>query len=283
MISADFGNWHIECLPDDGARISVLKYAGINLLTPAPFPFRKPETFYGEYELRPVYGYDDCFPTVDKCIYPGETVECRDHGELYQQKWEVKTETNRITCSAVCLKPDAFFTRTLEFTGNNLTWSFEVMNRSGEHFPFLHVMHALMPLAGISRIEVTDFRKVTDENKSIDLQLKTPQDINDHLLSLKEGEYEMLILNDVKHGTINLDFYNGITLGIEYNPEIFPSLGIWWNNKAYPCEDGLRRTECAFEPIPGTCSNLEKSYQDGLYLKVNPFGTFRWKIGWSIY
>jgi hypothetical protein len=282
MVKAEFGNWHIECLPEDGARISVLKYGGKDLLTPAISSFRKPENNYGEYELRPVYGYDDCFPTVDKCIYPGENFECRDHGELYRQKWEVKTENSGLTCSTVCLKPEASFTRTLEFSGNNLTWYFEVKNRSGKPFPFLHVMHTLMPLKIIKSIEVTDFRKVFDENKSTDLKLKKPKDVNDHLLNLKEGEYEMLILKKVKRGNINLGFKNGITLGIEYDAEIFPSLGIWWNNGAYPCEDGLRRTECAFEPIPGTCSNLEKSFHDGIYLKVDPFGTYKWKISWSI-
>lgn len=282
MVEADFGNWHIECLPEDGARISVLKYEGKDLLSPALSLFRKPEENYGDYELRPVYGYDDCFPTVDKCIYPGENFECSDHGELYRQKWEVKTGKFGLTCSSTCPKPEASFTRILEFSGNNLTWYFEVKNRSGKPLPFLHVMHTLMPLKTIKSIEVPDFRKVFDENKSSYLKFKNPKEVNDHLLNLKEGEYEMLILNEVKSGNINLGFKNGITLGIKYDAEIFPSLGIWWNNGAYPCEEGLRRTECAFEPIPGTCSNLEKSFQDGVYLKVDPFRTYNWKISWSI-
>jgi hypothetical protein len=85
MVKADFGNWHVECLPEDGARISVLKYFGNDLLTPKTSCFKKPEKDYGEFELRPVYGYDDCFPTVDKCSYPEGNFECRDHGELYRQ------------------------------------------------------------------------------------------------------------------------------------------------------------------------------------------------------
>jgi hypothetical protein len=282
MVEADFGKWHIECLPEDGARISVLNYSGINLLTSEIFPFIKPERNYGEYELRPVYGYDDCFPTVDKCIFPGHNFECRDHGKLYLQKWDVKIENSGLVCSTICPEPEAFFTRKLSFTRNTLTWYFEVKNNSQNPLPFIHVMHALMPLKNIKNIELTNYKRVFDEIQSIYLNLKNPMDIINHLMNLKEGEYKMLILNEIRHGNIKLEFKNGIKLRIEYDAEIFPSLGIWWNNGAYPCEDGLRRNECAFEPIPGTCSNLEKSFNDGVYLCVDPFETFNWKIRWSI-
>lgn len=282
MVKADIGNWYIECLPEDGARISVLKYAGNNLLTPSISSFRKPENDYGEYELRPVYGYDDCFPTVERCIYPESKIECRDHGELYIQNWEVKKDISGLTCSTICPKHEVLFFRRLEFAGNKLTWYFEVKNRSDKTFPFLHVMHALMQPEKIIDVEVPEFVKVFDEIGSADVYLKDSKDINDHLLNLGKGKYKMLILSEVKHGNIRLVFKDGITLEIEYDPVIFPSLGIWWNNGWYPEEEGLRRTECAFEPIPGTCSNLEESFNDGIYLKVDPLKTWDWEISWSI-
>ena len=61
------GNWHVSCLPKDGGRLKKLSYAGHNLLTGKPMVFRPPSENYGRYETRPVYGYDDCFPTVDVC------------------------------------------------------------------------------------------------------------------------------------------------------------------------------------------------------------------------
>lgn len=92
----------------------------------------------------------------------------------------------------------------------------------------------------------------------------------------------MLFLSKVKSGNMNLKFKNGIMVHIKYDAEIFPSLGIWWNHNAYPDEDGLRRTECALEPIPGTCSNLEKSFKNDVFLNVKSFGTYNWEIIWSI-
>jgi hypothetical protein len=282
MIKAEFGNWFVSCIPEDGARISSLKFDGHDLLTSVQGTFKIPQKNYGEYELRPVYGYDDCFPTVDTCKYPTENFECRDHGQLCWQSWKVKKEINKLICSTDCTRPKVTFIRTLEFDGNKLNWRFEVINNSKVPVVFLHVMHALMPLREIKGIKVGGFKKVVDEEKSIELNLKDSDDVNAFLLNLKPGSYKMLLLKEISHGFIDLDFINGIKLQINYDLKSFPLLGIWWNNEAYPDEDGLRRSECAFEPIPGTCSNLEKSYKDGTCLEVVPGKKLNWTIYWNI-
>ena len=66
LLKAEFDNWHIQYIPDDGARISVMKYAGLDLLTSGPVAFRPPIRYFGEYETRPVYGYDDCFRSATR-------------------------------------------------------------------------------------------------------------------------------------------------------------------------------------------------------------------------
>lgn len=52
MTEADFGKWQIGWIAEDGARISILKYAGNDLLTQVIPSFRKPQNNYGEYELK---------------------------------------------------------------------------------------------------------------------------------------------------------------------------------------------------------------------------------------
>lgn len=281
-IKANIENWHIQCLPEDGARISVLRFAGLDLLTAKPALFKSPERFYGEYETRPVYGYDDCFPTVDPCKYPADNFNCRDHGELCWQKWQVILDGNRLICSTVCNKPNISFKRILEFAGNSLTWRFEVVNLSGAIIPFLHVMHALMPLNEIQSMEFPEFEGIVDENKSVAPVLKSSVDLADHLLEIKPGVYEMLLLKNVTGNFIKLVFRNGIKMQIEYSPELFSTLGIWWNNVGYPDEEGLRRSECAFEPIPGSCSNLEDSFKEGIYFKADPGKTLNWEMNWKV-
>ena len=281
-IAASIENWQIQCHPDDGGRISVLQFAGYDLLTKNPLLFKPPDRNYGEYETRPVYGYDDCFPTVDSCQYPDEKFICRDHGELCWQKWKVHVEGHRIISVTECFRPKITFKRTLEFKGNNLSWKFEVVNLSGQILPFMHVMHALMPLNEIRHFKLPGFHSILDENRKVGIDFKNPLELTAHLLNNKPGVFEMLLLKNVKQGIVSLDFRNGLILQIEYPTELFPTLGIWWNNSGYPDEDGLQRCECAFEPIPGSSSNLYDSYTEGTYLMTEPGKTLNWEINWRI-
>jgi hypothetical protein len=281
ILKADFDNWHIEYIPDDGARIAALRYAGHDLLSTPPVSFRSPERFYGEYETRPVYGYDDCFPTVDPCLCPGGEYQYRDHGELCWQQWITEAVDNCLICSTDCLHPRVSFKRILKFEGNSLTWKFEVTSFSEETSVFLHVMHAMMPLKKITGIEIPECRNIFDETKSEETGLKSSAEVGEYLLAFRPGSFGMYLLKEIADGFLKLKFSNGVKLEIRFDHILFPTLGIWWNNGGYPA-GGQLRTECAFEPIPGTCSDLSKSFRDGTYLSVASGEKLCWEILWTI-
>ena len=79
-----------------------------------------------------------------------------------------------------------------------------------------------------------------------------------------------------------MDLENGMQLKMTYPKNYFSSIGIWWNNSGYPDEDGCRRNECAFEPIPGSTSMLTDAYQDGTCMFVAPGQQLNWQIKWNI-
>jgi hypothetical protein len=282
IVQANIGNWYVQCLPEDGARISVLRYEGQDLLTANPSSFKAPDKFHGEYEVRPVYGYDDCFPTVESCLSPDKSIEYRDHGELCWLGWKVQIEGNNLICSTDCLNPNVTFKRILEFAGNKLRWSFEVVNNLNKKITFLHVMHPLLPLDQIQSVELPEFSKCVDDTNSIDLSLDNVQQIRDHLFAIQKGSYEMLFMREIYAGSVVLGFKKNLFLQISFDSKLFPTIGIWWNNAGYPEEEGLKRNECAFEPIPGTCSNLSVSFKDGTYLSVERGKVFSWEIEWEI-
>lgn len=281
ILKAGFEDWEVEYLPDDGARISVLKYGGQDLLTSEPVDFKSPARYCGEYETRPVFGYDDCFPTVDACFYPGGKIVCRDHGEICWQKWQTEIEDNRLICSTDCLHPSVNFKRIMTFEGNRLIWRFEITSLSSEQSHFLHVMHALLPLDRIIDIEIPECRKIFDENKSKDTGLKSSAELGECLLTFQPGSFGMFLLRDLSDGFVKLSFSTGLKLEIRFDIMLFPTLGIWWNKGGYP-EFGQLRTECAFEPISGTSSDLSKSFKDGVYLSVEPGKPIVWEIMWTV-
>ncbi len=176
--------------------------------------------------------------------------------------------------------PHVAFNRNLSFQGNSLIWTFKVVNLTDSILHFLHVMNPLMPLKEITDIEVPLFKDVVNEYNPSEINFSTPGDFNRQMLTVKQGDYMMVILKNTVKGRIKLGFSKGYRLIIEYDELMFPSLGIWWNNAGYPFGEGLERTECAFEPIPGTCSNLERSFREGVSLYAAPYGTVSWKIIW---
>ena len=281
ILKADFGNWHIEYIPDDGARISNLSYAGHDLLTSVPVSFRAPDRFHGEFETRPVYGYDDCFPTVDPCIYPGAGTDCRDHGKLCWQGWQSSLDDNSLIFNTDCLKPDVNFKRILTFEKDRVVWRFEVSTQSDERSVFLHVMHALLPLNDIAELEIPECTKIIDEINSDETGLKSSAELGEYLLAFQPGSFGMFLLKEITDGIVRLTFRNGVKLEIRFDSKLFPTLGIWWNNGGYP-DGGQLRSECAFEPIPGTCSDLSKSFNDGVYLSVEHGKPLAWEITWTI-
>jgi len=274
--------WEVICCPEDGGRLESLRFAGVDLLTVPHARVPPNASDYGRYETRPVYGYDDCFPSVDPCRSPAGGHAVPDHGELCWLPWQVQAEGNRLRCRVSSDVSPVEFSRTLTFGEGALKWDFMVTNKSRNVFPFLHVMHALMPVNEVEEIHLPAFSELFDEANDRPMKVMGREALSRRLLNLERGTAAMFLLRNVNDGVVQVRFRNQIKLLIEFPAHLFPTLGIWWDNGGYPDEEGYGRSECAFEPLPGTCSSLEHSYRDGVSLVVGPGRTMSWTIDWKV-
>ena len=278
-----FGLWQLEYMPTDGGRISRLRYGDIDLLTVEPENFTPPKEDYGVYETRPVYGYDDCFPSVESCHFPGSDWEIPDHGEICWFPWEIEKGSNRLIFKVNSEKLPVKLTRKMDFSKDKLIWSFSVENYGKDNIPFQHVMHPLMPLKDITNIELPDFESIYDAINQNTFPLKGQEPLKQFILSRPSGSTHMLFLQNVKEGKMSWEYLNKLHIESHFSKELFPSIGIWWNNNKYPDEENCRRNECALEPIPGLNSILSDAFQEGKCLIVNPGECFNWQITWQIH
>lgn len=278
-----FGKWLVEFTPEDGARLERLCLDNYDLITTEPESFKPPVADYGEYEKRPVYGYDDCFPSVDISKYPGKNWNVPDHGEICWLRWNVVPKEDGLIYIVKSKNLPVFFKREMTFGNSTINWNFEVKNEGNEILPFQHVMHPLMKLNEIVDFELPGFKSVYNSisDKTME-ELKNPSDVKTSLLNQKTGVTNMFLLREVDKGEIKWTYKNGLNLKVSFPQKYFPSVGIWWNNSAYPDEDGCRRNECAFEPIPGLHKLLSECYEDGTCLSVSPGDVFKWLIDWEI-
>lgn len=278
-----FGKWYVEFTPEDGARLERLCFDNYDLLTTEPESFKLPSTDYGEYETRPVFGYDDCFPSVDVSKYPGKDWDVPDHGEICWLRWKTMPKEDGLIFTVKSEKLPMFFKREMTFRNNGITWNFEVKNNGNEILPFQHVMHPLMKLDEIVDFELPNFQSVYNSiSDKIMEELKSPSDVTTFLMNQEIGVANMFLLREVDKGEIQWTYTNGLRVNVTFPQNYFRSIGIWWNNSAYPDEDSCRRNECAFEPIPGLHKLLMECHEDGTCLSVSPHDIYKWQINWKI-
>jgi hypothetical protein len=280
--SFSFKNWFVEYSAEDGGRIKRLLYNGLDLLTREPAFFHPPVREHGRYEDRPVYGYDDCFPSVVACRYPNTNVNIPDHGELCWRRWEVVRGLDNLIFRVRSQILPLAFMRRMDFTKDSILWSFETRNDGTETFPFQHVMHPLIALSQLKSIEFPEFQTAFDWNEQMPLRLKRARDIGNYLINLPPRSYSMIFLQNVSAGHLKWTYNNGLNIMLTFPVELFPTVGVWWNNCGYPEEDNIRRDECSFEPVPGFTSSLAQAYTDGNCLYVQPGKCFKWQIKWEI-
>ena len=190
--------------------------------------------------------------------------------------------TDRIIFFVRSEKVPLSFKREIQFTDRGIVWHFEVCNLGNVEIPFLHVMHPVMQMKNIINLDLPEFDSVFDEVNCHAMDLTDPGQVRTFLFNQKTGTYQMLLLKDVIDGKTRIYFKNGMSLKEEFPKEMFPTLGIYWNKKGYPDEEGCRRHEYAIEPIPGTTSELAESYHSGTYLSVAPGQQLFWEVFWRM-
>jgi len=177
--------WEVICCPEDGGRLESLRFAGVDLLTVPHARVPPNASDYGRYETRPVYGYDDCFPSVDPCRSPAGGHAVPDHGELCWLPWQVQAEGNRLRCRVSSDVSPVEFSRTLTFGEGALKWDFMVTNKSRNVFPFLHVMHALLPVNEVEEIHLPAFSELFDEANDRPMKVMGREALSRRLLNLE--------------------------------------------------------------------------------------------------
>jgi hypothetical protein len=272
----------VECLPEEGARIARLQCHGIDLLTVAPTTFQPPCGHFGRYEQRPVYGYDDCFPSVAAGRYPDGETHVPDHGELTWLKWDVTPDAFSLDCRVKSQIAPMEFARRMIFQSDRLIWEFSLHNVGQAPLPWLHVMHPLMPLREINRLDLPDFSQVQETFHQKPLAMKTGQEIAEYLLGCAKGQTTEIVLNGIRSGRVGIGLASGLAIEVKFSKKLFPTLNIWWNNGGCPDEEGCRRVEAAIEPVNGSCSDLVSAHADHTAQLLPPGGKASWKIEWII-
>lgn len=272
------GDWEVEC-EGHGGRLARVAWRGRELLTPAP-PQGAAGEQWGEYEKRPVFGYDDCWPSLEVSAWPGRDRAVRDHGELCWLPW-VLAATEQALVGTVSEPGEWTFARTITVADGALRFDLAVSNDGSRPLVMGWAGHALTLPARVTGMELPACDAVTREWPRPEPPHPWPSEIWQRLLGMPRGAAVMLVLRNC-HAPVFTLALDGMRWRIEIENVSRPSLGLWYNNAGYPPEHGLEREEFGLEWMLTPECLLEDAAASGSAVTLSAGETFPWAVTWTL-
>lgn len=274
----------VEIVPDLGGKIVSMydKAAGKEWLVDSGSRPLKRVPYGSSFVQADMSGWDECFPTVDACRYPGaEHLALPDHGELWSVPWTWAAEGGEIRMRAQGTVWPYTFSRTLRWLDEAaLRLSYRVDNHADEPLKFVWVAHpqfAIDEPTGIEAPPAMDRWLCVFGTGAFaqGREYAWRETGMDALANAVTGHARKFYhCGPVPQGRVSLaGLASGARLTCSFPKEAVPWLGIW-------IDEGLfnDRPVCALEPAVGYCDRPDLADARGTAGVVPPRGAAGWHL-----
>ncbi len=268
-----------EFIPELGAKIAQIH----DLRTGRDWLWRHPRMPYAHVAPTANYvdeadtgGWDECFPTVGRCLYPTTPWQDRrlpDHGELWCQSpmWQVDACDSQVVCTSVWqgIALPYRFERRITFDHTNaMQFDYSVTNQGDADMHWIWCAHPLIALdTGMSlntptsttlwhTNETGDF--VAESARAIHVTSATTVDLQ-RLPSHQSGIAVKLYSDVLTAGWVQVIARNGC-LTMDWDLVQVPQLAIWLNAGAWSNDGGTPHYNMGVEPAIGVYDALSDAY-----------------------
>jgi hypothetical protein len=287
-----------EFIPVPGGKLAsfINKETGYEYLLQRGNELYRNQPFGGNFVEGECSGFDDMFPTIDKCLYdaePWKGVEMVDHGEVWSLPWGFEIDAHSLHLAVEGINFPYKIKKHIYFSApGSLRIDYTLTNYSSYDFEFLWAGHLMLNIEEGTKVEVPEEceqivtvlsngkRKFGDENNwpfLIDNQGKRYR--ADIARSKDTKGFEKYYFKDkLKSGWCELKYPgNKNILKISFSADTVPYLGILMNEGGWddlyniiiePC------TVCYDRP------DIAKKY--GQVSTVKAQGTYQWHIELSV-
>ena len=200
------------------------------------------------------YGLDECFPTIDQCLFLG--VNYKDHGDLWRSSWDLSFKENSFTGRAYSNTSKLNFKRVVTLEKNKARFDYEIENKNNHISYFLYTLHPLFNFDPDSYFSLPFDKYKIFNVKGMD-ELKE-KDICE-LRSYESGKTYKFYNDQILKNNKARIFYPAVkkVLSLEFDKNILPYFAIWISK-----EKG--KENMALEPSNGFYDRLDRAVGNGL-------------------
>jgi len=280
-------------VPELGAKIVTMldKRSGKEWLAGAGGRKLRKVAYASDFAQADVSGWDECFPTVLACSYPGKgQFEGRfmpDHGELWSIPWEARVGPTGIVCSVQGRALPYRFQREMSLADERtFRFAYRVANEGEETWSALWCAHPLFLATEHTEIflpgEVTEVLCVDGGRKLQSGAIYSWPEGDDSLPypihrigpSSSRDSRKFYVSGTVKEGRAGLiEKHTGASIELLWSPEQLPYLGVWVNEGGY-----LETPVCAIEPCNGFYDDLAAADANDRRLRLEPGQACEWEL-----
>jgi len=251
------------------------------------------------YSYHDITGYDECFPTVGPCKYPGDPWDGRevdDHGNLWQGPWKVERDGDLVEMSREVPEYECLFERTLTLEdGGSLRFDYRIKNKGVYPVKYVYSAHPLF--LGTPRTELIlpeEMERVYvysatnipgfEEGDWTDWPPPEESGLN-QLLAAERNSCAKLFSPPLMEGKAGIRHGGtGERLEIDFDAETLPFLGILYVQGYDTLGDGVFKDSLftAIEPTTGVGDEFPTCEANGTLLELEPRRDTKFWIRFSI-
>jgi len=247
-------------------------------------------TYGDSFEKYDTSGWDEMYPTVDKCLYPYDTVhkamEIPDHGELWSIPWTFIVEEGILKAIAASPKFDYVFTRYITLKEDTIHVEYKVENIGKEPLYGIWAFHGLLACDEHSKLLLENVQEIINVHESgvlgkVGTVHKYPltKDVKGDYYCLdkinpaaaKKAE-KFYVNGELTKGEAGITLNEGkLLLTMNFPEKKIPYLGVWINEGEFKEE-----YNCAIEPSNGFYDTVEIAKQNNKISEIMPKEIRQW-------
>lgn len=288
----------VTVLKSFGAKVASIYYKKQNfevLFQPSENQYKAP-VYGGNFEDYDTSGWDEAYPTIDKCRYPYDS-ELKnsvmpDHGELWSIPWKYTVEGDTLKATVSSPEFKYIFTRSITLKDNNIHAEYEVKNIGNDVFYGIWAFHCLLACDEHTEFILKNVNEVMNVHESEILGKVGQVHTYPETKTLKGASYRLDKINPVSANKTEKFYVNGelkkgeagiilnkgrLLLTLNFPEDKIPYLGVWVDEGGFKGE-----YNCALEPTNGFYDSVELASKYNKLANIKPDESKVWYLNITI-